>query len=68
MPSRPVSDRSWGFPKALPENSDIFIPGKYAKKLIFLNFAVFSTLPDDCDGDFDLEFEFHNEDQPKYKR
>ena len=36
--------------------------------MIFCNFSVYSTLIDDCNGDFDLTLEFHGEDPPKYKR
>ena len=35
MPDRPVFDRFWGFSKGLPGRHDIFMQGKYAKRVIF---------------------------------
>ena len=42
--------------------------GKICKKGDFLNFRFFWTLRNDCDGDFELTFDFHTEDMAKYRR
>ena len=41
---------------------------KSQKQWFFWLFAVFSTLGNDCEGDFELTFDFLPEDLPKHKR
>ena len=38
------------------------------KTVIFRLFAVFSTLGNDCEGNFGLTFDFHTKNLVKYKR
>ena len=38
------------------------------KIVIFRLFAVFSTLGNECEGDFELTFDFQTEDLAKHKR